>query len=160
MSQKTIILFVVLFVLIIAGMFIYAHLKQGELASVPEPVDQVPVESVDPYADITRIDAKHYFVDGTHTLVGEIPFPTPCDLLEAEAVVMESYPEQVRLNFTVINNAESCAQVITAQRFKVEAKASELATFTAELQGRPVALNIIPAADGELPEDFEIFIKG
>jgi len=162
MSQKSIILIVTLFVLIVGGMFMYAHLKQTELQQVA-PMDEnqksVETETV-PYADITRIDAKHYFVNGTHTLAGEINFPTPCDLLEAEAIVMESYPEQVVIDFNVINNAEVCAQVVTAQRFKVEAVASSEATFTARFMGRDIELNLIPAAEGEVPEDFEVFIKG
>ena len=140
----------------------YAHLKQTELQEVvpvSENQDDTQVEPV-PYPDITRVDAKHYFIDGTHTLVGEINFPTPCDLLEADATVMESFPEQVVIDFNVINNAESCAQVVTAQRFKVEAKASAEATFSARFMGRDIELNLIPAAEGEVPEDFEVFIKG
>ncbi len=158
MDKRTVVLVVTLFALIVAGMFIFAYLKRQEV-STPAPVIVVE-EPVVPYADITRIDAKHYFVDGVHTFVGEIPFPTPCDLLEATSTVMESYPEQVRLDFTVINNAEMCAQVVTAQRFMVSATASEAATVTATFMGRPVELNLIPAAPGERPEDFELFIKG
>lgn len=158
MSQKSIILIVTLFALLIAGMFMYANLKNAELQQEPVVVTEEPV--VVPYPDITRVDAKHYFIDGKHTLVGEIMFPTPCDLLEAEAMVMESYPEQVVIDFNVINNADSCAQVVTAQRFKVEAIASAEATFTARFMGRDIELNLIPAAEGEVPEDFEVFIKG
>lgn len=160
MSQKSIILFVILFVLIVAGMFMYANLKKAELQNNNESQEQVPDLDPSPYADIARIDAKHYFIDGKHTLVGEVNLPTPCDLLEADAVVMESFPEQVQINFSVINNAEVCAQVITAQRFKVEALASAEATFSATFMDRSVQLNLIPAAEGELPEEFELFIKG
>ncbi|MCA9357579.1 hypothetical protein H6784_00545 [Candidatus Nomurabacteria bacterium] len=160
MSQKSIILFVTLFVLIVAGMFIYANLKNSELKNKNEETVEVVEEQVVPYPDITRIDAKHYFIDGKHTLVGEVNFPTPCDLLESEAVVMESFPEQVRVDFNVINNSDSCVQVATAQRFKVEATASSEATFSATFMGRDVTLNLIPAAEGETPEEFELFIKG
>lgn len=158
MDKRTIILIVTLFALIVAGMFVFAYLKRQEVAT-PAPV-VVTEQPAIPYADITRIDAKHYFIDGVHTFVGEVPFPTPCDLLEANSTVMESYPEQIRLDFTVINNAETCAQVVTAQRFMVTATASEGATVTATFMGRPVELNLIPAAPGERPEDFELFIKG
>jgi len=162
MSQKSIILIVVLFALIVAGMFIFAHLKKGELEQNQQlpVIDQTPVVEEVPYPDITRVDAKHYFEDNIHTLVGEINMPTPCDLLQAEAVVMESFPEQVRIDFDVINNADVCAQVVTPQRFKVEAVASEEATFSAVFMGRDIELNLIPATEGESPEDFEIFIKG
>ncbi len=156
MSQKSIVLIVILFTLIVVGMFGYAYLKRAEIVS--EVI--VPPVTVDPYASITRVDAKHYYIDGVHTLVGEMVFPTPCDLLESEAIIQESYPEQINISFSVINNSEMCAQMMTNQRFKVSASASPEATFTASLNGRALELNLVPAQDGEVPEDFELFIKG
>lgn len=158
MNKKTIIVGVVLFALIILGMFAFAHLKKGEVTQ-QEPQNQQPEEEVE-YASITRITAKHFFIDGVHTLAGEIPMPTPCDLLEADARVMESSPEQIVIDFNVLNNAEFCAQQVTNQRFKVSASASEDATFRATFMGRDVELNLIPPEQGETPEDFELFIKG
>ncbi|MCB9810202.1 hypothetical protein H6781_01220 [Candidatus Nomurabacteria bacterium] len=159
MSQKSIILTVVLFALLIVGMFIYAHLKSSELEVVtvtPSQEEEAPVL----YPDITRVDAKHFNIDGKHTFVGEIVFPSPCDLLETDAIVMESYPEQVILDFSVINNSDSCVEIPTAQRFKIDVVASENASFKARFMGRDIELNLIPAAEGEFPDDFEIFIKG
>lgn len=161
MSQKSIILIVSLFILIVAGMFIYANMKKAELQpEVNVNTEEQSEEASNPYPEITRIDAKHYFIDGVHTLVGEVNMPTPCDLLEGEATVAESSPEQVTVNFTVINNAEICAQVVTAQRFKVEFSASEEASISARFMGREINLNLIPATPGETPEEFELFIKG
>ena len=159
MSQKTIIMCIALFILIVAGMFGFAYLKKAEVAA-PAPQEETQGEEEVKYASITRITAKHFFEDGVHTIAGEIPMPTPCDLLEADAIVMESFPEQVSLNFNVVNNAEFCAQQITPQRFKVSATASENATFSANFMGRSVELNLVPPAEGETPEDFELFIKG
>lgn len=159
MNKKTIILIVTLFVLLVVGMFIFAYLKKIELTETSTAV--VPAtDSEVLYPDITSVTAKHYFINGVHTLVGEMLFPTPCDLLETEVLIMESYPEQVRIDFDVINTAESCAQVMTDQRFKVEAAASPAASFSATFLGRPIELNLVPAAEGEVPEDFELFIKG
>ncbi len=157
MNKKSIILAIFLFCLVIIGMFAFAYIKKTEIAQVPletEEPDTVP------YPSIERVDAKHYFINGTHTLVGELIMPTPCDLLETEAVVMESYPEKININFNVINNSEMCAQVLTTQRFKVSATASEEATFSATFMGRNIDLNLIPASAGETPEEFELFIKG
>ena len=64
------------------------------------------------------------------------------------------------VDFDVINNADMCAQVITDQRFSVSFDASEEARISAKLEGRQVELNLIPAAEGETPDDFELFIKG
>lgn len=168
MSQRTIILVVVLFTLIVVGMFAFAFLQRSDDATrSPEPAtpaDQAarpdPTEPELEYPSVTRITAKHFVEDGTHTFVGEIPMPTPCDLIETDAVVRESMPEQIELQFSVINTADTCAQVVTPQRFSVEAPASPEATVSATFQGRPVELNLIPPGEDESPEDFELYQKG
>jgi hypothetical protein len=146
MDRRTIVLTVFVFVLIIIGMFTFTGLMKKE-AKVDE-VPQVIVEESLPYSN------------GLHTYVGELEMPTPCDLVEAKSTIRESLPEQVTLDFTVINNSQNCTQVITSQRFLVEAKASKEATTRAFFMGREVILNLIPALPGESPLDFELFIKG
>lgn len=160
MSQKSIILVVIIFALLVVGMFMYAYMKKAELTSNEPPQTEEIDEETVLYPYITRIDAVHYYIDGVHTIVGEIEMPTPCDLLEVESVVMESFPEQVVLNFSVINTAEACIQVITSQRFMAEFSASPEAVITASFMGRSVDLNLIPAPQGETPDQFELFIKG
>jgi hypothetical protein len=159
MKQHGIITAIVIFGLIIAGMFIFAFLKRSELAQTPTSTPPTP-PAVTPYDSITRIDAKHFFEDGTHTIAGEIMLPTMCDLLNWESIVAESMPEQVTLAFTVTNNAEMCAQAIEPARFIESFKASEGATIKATLNGRAIELNLIPAAPGEKPDEFELYLKG
>lgn len=147
-----------LLVLIVAGMFGFTYLKKQEITENPTPTPSVEEES--PYASITRIDAKHFYENGTHTIVGEIMLPTTCDLLNWGAQVQESMPETAVIDFTVINNAEECGAATVPQRFQVSFNASEQAVVRATLQGRAVELNLVPPAPGETPEDFELFIKG
>ncbi len=160
MDKRTILLVVSFFLLIVVGMFVFAYLKRAEM--VQAPVVEAPVEEeVVLYPNVTRIDAKHFFIDGVHTFAGELVLPTPCDLLEVDTVVRESFPEQIVLDFNVINNSEMCAQVMTTQRFMTQPiTASAEATVTATFMGRQIELNLIPAAEGETPEEFELFIKG
>jgi len=106
-----------------------------------------------------RITAKHQFKNGTHTIAGEVTLPTPCHILTTDAVVAESYPEQVSINFVSRTQAQACAQTLTTGRFKVEFKASEQATIKATWNGLPVQLNLIPAGLDEDLTNFEIFIK-
>jgi hypothetical protein len=158
MNRRAVVLAMALFLVLIAGMFIFAFLQQNE----GEPADQTgtDIDTEDRYASIETVTAKHFYEDGVHTLVGEIPMPTPCDLVEADVRVAESMPEQVMVSFEVVNNAEFCAQVITDQRFMVTATTSADATFSATFNGRPVTINLVDPAPGESPEDFELFIKG
>ncbi len=159
MKQHGIIAAIVIFALIIAGMFIFAFLKKSEIAQAP--TDTAPLTTVTtPYDNITRIDAKHFFDNGKHVVVGEIMLPTMCDLLEWDVLIRESMPEGVTIGFSVLNNAETCAQSVAAQRFVVTFEASEGAMIDASLNERRVELNLIPAAPGEKPEDFELFLKG
>lgn len=160
MDKRTIVLIITFFVLIVVGMFTFAYLKRTEIVTTKEPVTTSTVDTEVHYADIVRIEAKHFFIDGTHTIVGQIELPTPCDLLTAESVVRESMPEQVSFDFSVTNTSEMCAEVITAQRFKVSAEASKDAVLTATFMGRKVELNLIPAQVGETPDEFELYIKG
>jgi hypothetical protein len=158
MHTKEITISIILFVVLCAGMFIYAYLKSKEVAEIPQiPQDE---ETADPYAHITRIDAKHFFTDTPHTIAGEIALPTPCDLVDHDVFVRESYPEQVQIDFKIVNEADVCAAVVTTQRFKVVFEASKDARISARLNGRDVELNLIPASPGESPDDFELFIKG
>lgn len=158
MSNRTIVLFVVMFALIVVGMFLFTYLHTqtpSEVIPAPEPT----ATTSNTYG-ITRIEGKHFFIDGVHTIVGELALPTPCDLLATEAMIAESYPEQVTFAFSVVNTTEVCAQVITNQRFKIEAQASKDAYLKATFMGTPVELNLVEAGPGETPESFELFIKG
>jgi hypothetical protein len=160
MKKHGIVIAICVFVLIIFGMFMFAFLKKSELATPSQTSRDATTTTSSPYDSITRIDAKHFFKNGTHTLVGQILMPTACDLLNWGSDVAGVAPEQVTVKFDVINNAETCAQAITQQRFKVEFTASETATIKATLEGRAVELNLIPAGPDESPDDFELFIKG
>ena len=158
MSNKLIVLIVGVFVLIVAGMFGFAYLKKAEAPAVAVPV-QTPV--VDAY-NITRIDGKHFFSNGVHTVVGEVTMPTACDLLVATSSVSGSgtAAEQVMLDFSVINHSADCAKQSTQARFKVTGVATSSASFKAQFMSKAVELNLTEAAPGETPEKFELYIKG
>jgi len=155
MNQRALIIAVVLFAAIVGGMFAYAYMKRGQLQS-----GEIPPPPVEEAQNVRRIDVKHFFSDGVHTVAGEVLMPTPCDLIESDSIVRESAPEQVTIAFSVVNNAEMCAQVVTPQRFKASFEASAAATIEATWNGEPVVLNLIDAGPNEDPDNFELFIKG
>lgn len=158
MSKKVIILVSFIFVLVTGGMFGFAYLYKQNVSDstvIPNPIDT----KVNTYG-ITQIEATHFYLDGVHTIVGELPMPTPCDLLTTDATVAESMPEQVMFLFNVINNSPTCIEQETPQRFKISATASNKATISAMFMGTPVKLNLVEATPGDTPEAFELFIKG
>ena len=146
---------------VVIGMFTFTYLKRTELIEQSvTPSTSNRDEALDVYADITRINGKHFYEAPTHTVVGEILMPTPCDLLNWSTHVQESMPETAIIDFSIVNNAETCAHVVTPQRFSASFDASEVALILATLMGRTVELNLVPALPGEDPKDFELFIKG
>lgn len=159
MNRNRVILGIIALVVIIGSMFAYAYMKR-DTNKIEVETEQQPDTQNDEYGNIDRIVAKHFFEKGEHTVAGEILMPTPCDLLEWDPIIRESMPEQVTINFTVINHSETCVQSVTPQRFKVSFKGNKDATIDATFNGRPVILNLVPAGPNETPDDFELFIKG
>src|SRR3972149_10520681 len=71
---------------------------------------------------------------------GTVTLPSPCHSLKQETKVMESFPEQVRLDLTIENPVPGsvCAQQITQKEFSGEAEVSESATVSVYLDGEKV----------------------
>jgi hypothetical protein len=109
-----------------------------------------------------RITAQHQYRAGMHTVAGEVDLPTPCYLLETNAVVRveEPDPDEAIIQFSTVDQSEICAQVITPVRFKESFAASEDATITATWNGTEVPINVIEVGPDENLDDFELFIKG
>jgi len=160
MNTHSIILACGLLVALVAGMFTYTYLVSDKNNDVPTTTATTTADDLSVSYNLDRIDAKHFYRNSVHTIVGELPLPTPCDLLETSSLVRESMPEQILFSFSVINTTTDCAEVVTIQRFMIEATASAAATMTAEFNGTPIQLNLIEALDTESPGDFELYIKG
>lgn len=159
MHTKSIIVAALLFLLIVIGMFVFAFLRRAEIAQAPvETPTTTTSVAPSPYSSITRIDAKHFYVMGVHTIVGQIIMPTPCDLLNWSTSTVDA--THVSVNFEVVNHAKTCDQNPTPQRFKVSWTADQGALIMATFMGRLVTLNLVPAASGETPEAYELFQKG
>ncbi len=90
----------------------------------------------------TKIPVTHQFKNGLHTYVGSIDAPTPCHSILGEAVVKESYPEQVDIRIETKESEGICAQVITAKKFKVSFSASENPVVRAFVNGTPVLFEV------------------
>lgn len=158
-NKRVVIISIVALLVVVGGMFGLAYYMKDKDMTTDEP--PVVVEEESPYDDITRVDAKHFFEDGTHTVVGEVFLPSVCDLLDAETMIAESFPEQVTIELSVINNSTTeCEPATEPQRFMVTFDADAEATIDARFMGRDIVLNLLPPAEGETPLDFDLFIKG
>jgi hypothetical protein len=158
MNQRALIVSVIIFIAIVGAMFGYAAMKRAELSTPQVGIEPAP--RIDEAPEV-RVNAVHFIQDDTHTVVGDLMVPTPCDLIQASVSVAESMPEQVTIALTTINNDDSCAQVMTLQRFRVDFQASKDASIRATLDGRDVILNLRDAEPGTEPEKLEdLYFKG
>lgn len=108
----------------------------------------------------TVINAKHAFKAGTHTVAGEVPLPTPCDILETTAVASADMKQVVVQFVSSVKSGDKCPLDVTPARFKVTAKANIDVLISATLNGQPVTLNLIEAGPNENLDNFELYIKG
>lgn len=154
MNKATVITLIVIVLLLLVGWFAFWR-DGGQIEQVVE--DETQMEEV----EAMLITAKHEFSDGTHIIAGEVNLPTPCHILNTSVDVTKGTdPDQAIINFESTTQAETCIQVIAPTRFKVDFEADENAEITATWNGKKVDLNLIPVAEGESLDDFEIFIKG
>jgi hypothetical protein len=145
-------------IVVIAALFgINAYISNKSAPSSPATTtpQQTPTDQGRP--SIT-INAKHQFDNGKHIVAGELDLPTPCHILNWTVNVVS--PTNVIIDFTETTQADTCAQVITPARFKVEFNADENAKVSATVNGQPAVLNLIPASPGEDLNNFQIYIKG
>ncbi len=71
------------------------------------------------------------YVDGKAILQGTLDRSTPCVNWQIDAIIMESFPEQVRFSIEDKSTAEMCIQVLgEPQEVKAEAQVSEQAKIT------------------------------
>lgn len=157
MNQRALMIAGSIFLLIIAAMFAYSYVKKSELETPPPLFVEAPTET----EGEVLVNAVHFWKDGTHTIVGEVVMPTPCHLIESDVTVAESMPEQVTIALSVINNADTCAQILTPQQFRVDFDASKDASISLTIDGKPAKLNLRDAAEGDSPENIgEFYFKG
>jgi hypothetical protein len=108
----------------------------------------------------TTVTAKHAYINGVHTIAGELPLPTPCHILESHATASPDKKQILVTLTSSIKTDQMCAQVITPARFKVSAAGEKGATIIGLLNGQEVTMNLIEATQGENLDNFELYIKG
>jgi len=91
---------------------------------------------------VDSIDATYVYDNNTHEYYGTLMLPNPCYSLSTEAIVRESYPEQVTLAFTTDGGEpdQMCIQVIQEEEFRIIFTASAEAVVDATFNGVPVTL--------------------
>jgi len=108
----------------------------------------------------TTVTARHAYRNGAHIILGEVPLPTACHILEAFGTLLADTKQVFVELVSSIKTGETCLGNITPARFKVSVKARENTKITATLNGQEIILNLIEAGADENLDNFELYIKG
>lgn len=155
LKHKGIIGAIIILLVIAFGMAVFVYIfKASDSSSQPLTI---PSEEI-LYPDVQSITATHFYNEGTHTLIGEIALPTPCDLLSWTVSVAESYPEQASIDFSVSNHSDACIEVVTEQEFHITYEASERATIKTRFNGRTLPLDLIQDTSEDNSLEFQPFL--
>ena len=107
------------------------------IASCTTIIDKEPTtETIAPYLDKNQnFDLRHE--DKTFYYSFIVEMPTPCYTVETKETILESYPEQIVVDVTLIKtDAEMCAEVITPMEVSGSIPlANEPASFSVSLKG-------------------------
>jgi len=149
MNKREMILSAILIAILAIAFFFYRNTNPADIVSDDEFQGFVP----------EFIEADYFYDEGVHTYEGVVLLPTPCYSLESEAIVRESYPEQVTISFLSEDSGEVCIQVIDERPFKVIFQASEEANIDVLFNDQQVPL-VVKTENGfeyegfEAPKDF------
>lgn len=100
---------------------------------LPRPDQPEPVPSEQPQF----ISATRTYKDGVYHVEGSLTLPTPCHQLLIDPRILESYPEQVAVDFTIRDSGNICVQVLHEQAWEFDVRVSEQASFSARINGQP-----------------------
>src|SRR3990167_10979158 len=113
----------------IAAFYLGAKYQKSIVYKVKSTISsyQVPVKS--------KVTFQKSYENNLLEYKGTVEVPTPCHEIRQETKIMESYPEQVRIDLSVVDPAPGiiCVQQITQKEFSGEVKVSESATVSVNL---------------------------
>ncbi|MEK7505275.1 MAG: hypothetical protein AAB597_00030 [Patescibacteria group bacterium] len=98
---------------------------------------------------VEKISLVHEYRQGVHFYVGTLDLPTPCHNLFSEALVRETYPEQVTLRIQTSVSSPDCTASTTPRTFKTAFQASKEARVGATINSVPVDLEVREISLGE-----------
>ncbi len=160
MEQKRNAIIIGVVVIIAFAALAFLYMKKAAINELGTPTwQETPVATDTPVAK-RIVTAKHQFKNGTHIIAGEVEIPTPCHILTSSATASADKTKAFLELHTAQKAGETCAQVISSARFKVELVANKDAVWSATLNREEVILNLIEADPNEDLSKFELFIKG
>lgn len=79
-----------------------------------------------------------FYEKGKLKYSGTVVTPETCWDVETEAIIRESFPEQITINLTTKKVGQICGQALTEIPFSGEIQASEAASISVQLNGKVI----------------------
>lgn len=131
----------IVLVLVAIGFLLLAFFYTRDAKREGDPPANNPDAEAPVSQEVVATITKRTYQDGVHIWEGSVSLPTPCHGLELpSATVAESYPEQVRIALISRPPSGPCAQVVTEKTFTANFKASQNASVSVTLDGKPASL--------------------
>lgn len=106
-----------------------------ELSPLPSPQTS-PFEELIIKKDKIQIQVK--YEGGQFIYQGLVKLPTPCDTLSTDALVLESYPQQIQIKINTQKSNQICAQVIKEKEFSGEVTAPQTSVVKIFFNNTPI----------------------
>ena len=106
------------------------------------PIKAVPIRMEMRMHDDYPIKARYEFENGVHKMEGFIS-ASACQRVETGIMIAESYPEQVTLEFKLVDTTTEdivCPAVMMEKKFELKFEASEEARIEAMINGNPAPI--------------------
>jgi hypothetical protein len=157
--KKTISIIIVILLVIVIVMAVKSLLEKEPVTNSDNisPERQEAIEEGDNRPEDT-LNVKRQHIDGTHTFVGTIILPTPCNSYNAE--VVSGNPAEIKITINELGPAETCIAVTDPRDFKVSYQAPFEQEFIITINGTEYNLNLFEVPEDENIDTVELYIKG
>ncbi len=141
MKLQTVVLVIAVLIILLAVIFVVTFLivdkkslKSQQIISPSPPLDSNGDSSI---LDSRLASFETNYQDGILIYRGVVQLPTPCHKLGEKTIVLESRPEQVRIDLRIVDPDPEvfCTQIIQPKEFSGEVRVSQEAIVSVYVNG-------------------------
>ena len=135
MKKKYRILLLVLVLVLLLVLLGLLILRPAKNVETEQPAIDIP-STFQLSNDIVSLDFE--YKEDTYFYSGTVQKPTPCDVVDVESLIFETFPEKVKMDITIEKSDAVCIQVIDEEEISGEFKVDKAATIRVFLDGEEV----------------------
>ena len=142
MRNFIIVTFYSLLLTILTGCSVIFPAPEPKTTPTPIVYPTVPTGEIIKQFRTEKLLLNFYYNNNKYQYYGTITLPNPCYQVKVDALISESYPEQVSMNIITQDSGEICVQVISEQIIAGELAVSRDAVIRVKLNGTEIPENL------------------